>query len=157
MDARRKLQLGSLQAGIREALHLQEVGYESRGHWNLAQCCGHLNQWLSFPMDGYPQPGVLMGGVFWLVRHSIGGWQLRSVMRNGFSAGLPTMPSTVPSVNEGTDDEAVAALSRTVERFEAFDQTIQPSPLFGAMDKAVAEQLQLRHFEHHLGFLWPNE
>ena len=30
-------------------------GYEQHGNWNLAQMSLHLQDWMSFPMDGFPK------------------------------------------------------------------------------------------------------
>ena len=65
------------------------------------------------------------------------------------------MPQTV-SQPGGDPAAAVAKLKETAERFEAHAGPVYPSPLFGAMTKDEALQLQLRHCEHHLSFLIPH-
>ena len=35
-------------------------GYTAHGNWNLSQVCGHLNDWMRFPMDGYPKAPILI-------------------------------------------------------------------------------------------------
>ena len=49
-----------------------------------------------------------------------------------------------------------AKLKEVAERFKAHAGPIHPSPLFGAMTKDEALQLQLTHCAHHLSFLIPH-
>ncbi len=70
--------------------------------------------------------------------------------------GAPTVPQTVYESNDRAGDEqAVAQLTETIERFRQFDGEIVASPIFGPMDKQTAEQLQWVHFAHHLSWLSP--
>ena len=39
---------------------LLNVGYKQKGNWNLAQPALHLNDWITFPMDGYPAPNLFV-------------------------------------------------------------------------------------------------
>ena len=157
MAEKRSLSFENLNQAIDEARRLLNSGYQQHGDWNLSQCCGHLQQWITFPVDGFPNPGPVMGSILWLMKVTIGKSQLKTILDQGFKSGTPTMPSTVPSPDKETDAQAVASLESAVERFNSHSGPIHPSPLFGAMDKQTAHQLQLRHFEHHLGFLSPND
>lgn len=157
MPVKRQLSFDNLDQAIAEAERLLNSGYRQHGKWNLSQCCGHLQQWLSFSMDGFPNPGPWVAAALWLMKVTLGKRQLNSVLTNGFKPGLPTMPQTVPAAGDAAEADAVLSLKSTVERFKAHAGTIHPSPLYGRLDKPTATQLQLRHFEHHLGFLSPAE
>ena len=87
------------------------------------------------------------------MKNTIGSRQLKSILESGFKTGVPTMPATVPDADAAKDRDALTELTSTVRRFNNHAGPIHPSPLFGPMGKEVATQLQLRHFEHHLGFL----
>ena len=150
---RRKLAFAALADVVADAEMLLAKGYDRAGNWDLAQVCGHLADWMRFPMDGFPKLPLLLRPVFAAVRVTIGKKIRNKIIAEGFSAGSRTMPQTVPP--PGNDAVAVAKLKETAERFQAFTGPIHPSPLFGAMDKDEALRLQLRHCEHHLGFLVP--
>ena len=55
MPEPRKITFASLDAAILEAEQLLGSGYEKAGNWNFGQVCGHLENWLSYPMDGFPK------------------------------------------------------------------------------------------------------
>jgi len=150
---RRKLTFSALTEVVAEADSLFTRGYDRAGNWDLAQVCGHLADWMRFPMDGFPKVPLLLRPVFGLVRVTIGKKVRNKIIAEGFSAGGRTMPQTVPP--PGNDAAAVAKLKEVAERFQAHAGPIHPSPLFGAMDKDEALRLQLRHCEHHLSFLVP--
>ena len=57
--ARRPLQFNSLAEIVAEAEHLHQGGYDPAGKWDLAQVCGHLADWSSYPMDGCCWDSVL--------------------------------------------------------------------------------------------------
>lgn len=141
------------------ALDLKDLlnGYESKGSWSLAQTALHLNDWLSFPMDGFPKLPLLMRPIFGLIRKFRGNAMLQTILANGFHYGTPTMPATVHQNPTASDAEAVEQLLHTMHRFRDYEGAIHPSPLFGSMDYDTAEQLQLVHFTHHLALLWPTE
>ncbi|HWL09602.1 MAG TPA: DUF1569 domain-containing protein [Planctomicrobium sp.] len=130
-------------------------GYEQHGNWNLAQMSLHLNDWMSFPMDGFPTVSWPMRMLSALIRGTIGKSLLRKTLAQGFAAGTPTLPVTVHSASEAEDADAVERLRQTMTRFRQFTGKIHASPLFGSMDHQTAEQLQLVHFAHHLRFLKP--
>ena len=58
--ARRPLKFDSLDAVVRDAENLLASGYDRAGNWDLAQVCGHLAEWLRFPMDGFPKVPLLI-------------------------------------------------------------------------------------------------
>lgn len=152
---RRRLAFDSLDAAVADAERLLAVGYDRTGKWDLAQVCGHLADWMTFPMDGYPKAPVAIRPMLWAVRHTVGRSMFRKVVgRGNLPAGQPTMAATVHAAG---GDAAVAAdrLRDAAARFAAFAGPIRPSPLFGRMTKDEATQLQLVHCAHHLSFLVP--
>jgi hypothetical protein len=66
------------------------------------------------------------------------------------------MPATIPAPDALDDATAVAMVKSTVERFQQHAGPLNPSPFYGEMTNDEGTQLQLRHFEHHFGFLTPN-
>jgi len=154
MPERRQLSFATLNDAVADAENLLARGYEGAGNWDLAQVCGHLSEWLRFPIDGFPKMPLLLRPVFWLFRNTVGRAKRVKYTAEGMPAGKPTVPQTVPA-SGGNDAAAVAKLKETVERFEAHAGPIHPSPLFGSMTKDEALALQLRHLAHHLSFLVP--
>lgn len=153
---RRKPTFATLDDAVRDAEALLATGYDKAGNWDLAQVCLHLAEWLRFPVEGFPKMPLLLRPVGWLVRTLIGKAMRTKVLANGFSAGGQTMPQTVFPPG-GDAAVAVAKLKAAVEQLKAHAGPIHPSPLFGAMTKDEAVQLQLKHCEHHLSFLIPRE
>jgi hypothetical protein len=151
---RRKLTFASLDDVVRDAENLLAKGYDRAGNWDLAQVCSHLAEWMRFPVEGFPKVPLLLRPVFWLMRATVGKKMRAKVLAEGFSAGGRTMPQTV-FAPDGDAPAAVAKLKEAAERFKAHTGEIYPSPLFGAMTKDEALQLQLKHCEHHLSFLVP--
>jgi len=151
---RRKLSFASFDDVVHDAENLLARGYDKAGNWDLAQVCGHLAEWMRFPLDGFPKMPLLLRPMFWVVRVTIGKKIRAKIMAKGFSVGSGTMPQTVPTPG-GDALGAVAKLKEIAERWKTFAGPIHPSPLFGTMDKEEALKLQLKHCEHHLSFLIP--
>ena len=149
---RRTLTFASLDDAVADAENLLARGYDRAGNWDLAQVAGHLANWLSYPVEGFPKVPLVLRPVVWLVRTTAGKRMRDGVLANGFTPGTRTVPETVPAAG-GDAAAAVARLREAVERLKAHAGPIVPSPLFGPMDKGTAVRLQLRHCEHHLGFL----
>lgn len=154
MDKRRQLCFESLDQVSNDVAELL-AGYSQVGEWNLSQVCGHLDQWMTFPMDGFPKPPFPMNVILWTMKHTIAKSQLQQILADGFKPGIPTMPQTVPESDIASDEAAAESLQQTIRRFSRFDGDICPSPLFGAMDRETAMRLQLTHCAHHLSFLLP--
>ena len=142
---------------VRSDLDALLGGYEVGGKWNLAQIALHLNDWLKFPMEGFPQSPAPMRLLLSVIRSSVGRRQLRKILTTGqMPRGSPTLPATVyRAASQEQDIAAVSQLKQTIGRFEEFDGPIAPSPVFGEMDKTTAEKLQLLHFANHLRWLRP--
>ena len=153
--ARRELKFEQLGDVVADAESLQSSGYTKVGKWDLTQVCGHLAEWMRFPVEGFPRPGILMRPMMWAMRNTVGGRTLRNIIDSGsMSAGIPTIPRTVPEPGEDAT-EAIAKLREAVAQFEAHTGDVHPSPVFGKMDRGQAWQLQLVHCAHHLSFLIP--
>jgi hypothetical protein len=152
---RRKLTFASLDEVVADAENLLAKGYDKAGNWDLAQVCSHLAEWMRFPIDGFPKVPLVLRPMFWLMRVTVGKSMRVKILKGGFDAGGRTMPQTVAQPG-GDVAAAVAKLKETAERFKAHAGPVHPSPLFGAMTKDEALQLQLKHCEHHLSFLVPH-
>ncbi len=155
MPEPRKLSFDSLNSAILSAEQLLNSGYEKAGNWNLVQVCGHLEKWLSYPMDGFPKMDLPADATSDPEAAKEGRAILQNILANGFPPGVPTTPDTIPAADSGSDEAALSRLRETVQRFNAFEGEIADSPFFGVMDKESTSALQIRHFEHHFGFLIP--
>lgn len=150
----RELQFETLADAAAEAQRLL-LGYESTGNWTLAQVCGHCQNWLTYPMDGFPKPNMFMGGMLWMMKVTVGKGMMRKAIETGkMRAGGPTMPASIPS-SDADDKAAVDDFVSTVQRFESFQGKLHPSPLFGENDKDTTTKLHLVHCAHHFSFLKP--
>lgn len=155
MPEPRKITFASLDAAILEAEQLLGSGYEKAGNWNFGQVCGHLENWLSYPMDGFPKVDSPADSAADPEAAEAGKAMLQNILDNGFPLGVPTNPDTVPAEDSVSDQAALSRLREVVQRFSAYEGEIADSPFFGVMDKQAVLSLQLRHFAHHLGFLIP--
>ena len=72
MATRRELDLCDLDAAVRDTQSLHAVGYLYAGQWDLGQVCGHLADWMRFPLDGFPMPPPPIGLMLWTMRHTVG-------------------------------------------------------------------------------------
>ena len=155
MPERRDLQFVSW-AEVLDDLNALESGYERVGKWELDQTVRHLNDWLTYPMDGFPTPPIFLRIVFGVVRNTVGPGMLRRIIDEGkMKDGMPTAPETVYQLDEAATSASLDNLRRNIARFQSHSGTIHSSTIFGAMDKATAERLQLVHFAHHLSWLLP--
>lgn len=155
MSSRRELRFDTLDDAVRDVEHLLAVGYEKAGNWDLAQCCGHLADWVAFPMDGFPRSPLPVRVMMFVMRNTVAPRMARKAMATGvLGDGLPTIPQTVHA--PGGDPAAeVARFRDTVARFARYDGPLHPSPLAGAMDKPTVGRLHALHAAHHLSFLVP--
>ncbi len=151
---RRTLNFATLDDAVADAKSLLAHGYNAAGNWDLAQCCGHLAEWMRFPVEGYPKMPLVMQPMIWLIRTTSGKRMREKVLANGFTSGGRTVEATVPQAG-GDAAGAVARFEQAVNRFLAYTGPLHASPLFGTMTKQEAAQLQLLHCAHHLSFLVP--
>src|SRR5204862_7976991 len=99
--------------------------------------CGHLSEWMRFPLDGFPRPPILMRCVFWLTR-PLARLMLRRVLeKRAMPGGGRTIDATVPAPG-GDESAAVEQLRQTITRFRARAGPFHPSPLFGTPDREDA-------------------
>lgn len=155
--SRRPLTFDDFDAVVRDVETLQANGFERAGRWDLAQVCEHLNDWLRYPIDGYPRPALPIRLAIGILRPLVITKALRQILANGtMPAGRMTLPETVhpPGCDE---DRAVTKFRDTIQRFQAFDGPFQTSPMFGTLGRDQMIQLQLIHCAHHLSFLIPKE
>lgn len=151
----RKLEFADLGAAVREIESLHAQGYERLGAWDLAQICDHLDDWLRYPMDGYPALPWWARPLAWIARQTIGRSQLRFALETGtLPARGPTLSATVHAAG-GDERQAIERLVADVRRWEQFAGPSAASPLFGVLDQDTARRLQCVHFAHHLGYLRP--
>jgi hypothetical protein len=154
MPTRRQLRFDSLDAAVRDAEHLLAVGYEPAGKWDLAQVCGHLTEWMRFPMDGFPRPPLPIRMLFAVLRPLIGRKELLRAIEKNEMRSSGTAPETVPAPG-GDPAAAVARLRETVERMTAYGGELRPSPFFGPLTRDEWFGLNRVHAAHHLSFLVP--
>jgi hypothetical protein len=151
---RRQLKFASFDDVVAEVERLQAGGYDKAGTWDLAQVCDHLAAWATYPVQGFPKPPLPIALMLRLVRATLGRGMYEKYMREGMPAGKPTMPQSVAAPG-GDTAAAVERLKAAYARFKAHAGDYLPSPLFGKLTRDEATALQLRHAEHHLGFLVP--
>src|SRR5215831_5906287 len=151
---RRKLKFATLDEAVADAESLLATGYDRAGNWELAQVAGHLAEWMRFPLDGFPKVPLPVRPILWVVRTVSGKGMLKTVLEHGFTPGTRTIGETVPQPG-GNPTTAVAKLRETAGRWKAHTGDVYPSPLFGAMTRDTALQLQLVHCAHHLSYLIP--
>jgi hypothetical protein len=156
MPARRLLNFDSLDDIVRDAEHLLAVGYERAGKWDLAQCCGHLAEWMRFPMDGFPRPPLPIRMMFAVLRPLIGRKELLRAIEKNEMRSSGTDPRTIPPPG-GDPAAAVEKLNETIERMKSYTGEIRPSPFFGKMTQEEWFGLNRVHAAHHLSFLIPKD
>lgn len=134
---------------------LRLKGYDQAGSWNLTQASGHLANWLSYPIDGYPKPGCLMGLMMWMLRNTAGNsWYHKIVTTGKMPAGKPTLKSSIPA-SDADETAAVNRLKDVAIRLKNYKGEVHPSPVFGKRTVEDVIKLQLIHCAHHLSFLIP--
>ena len=85
MTERRKISFASLDAAISDAEQLLSSGYEKAGNWNFGQVCGHLENWLSYPMDGFPETDTPAEATPDAESAEAGKAMLQNILANGFA------------------------------------------------------------------------
>ena len=152
---KRQLKFNDFDEMMAEVRSLMESGYVSNGNWNLAQACGHLSEWMRFPMDGFPVPPLPIKAIMWLMKVTVGPGMRRKILANGFTGGMMTAPETVPAHDAATDQDAIDKLQAVIDRVKSYQGELHPSPLFGPADHDTHVKVSLLHAEHHLGYLEP--
>ena len=153
----RELSFASLSEVVPEARRLMEQGYRKQGKWDLAQVCGHLEDWMRFPVEGFPKPGFPVNFMLWLMKKTLGKRMIRKILeQQAMGNNAPTMPQTVKAAGEISDEKAVETLEQAVNQFMNHSGEYHESPLFGKLSREDATRLQLIHCAHHLAYLVPN-
>ncbi|QDU79397.1 hypothetical protein Pla110_11050 [Polystyrenella longa] len=154
---RRILRFVSLDEAVLDSQELLAQGYIAVGNWDLSQCCRHLSLWLTYPVEGFPPMPFPMNITAWIMKNTFAPRWLKKTLRSGvWPAGVPTDKRTVIAPG-GDDSAAVMEFRVAVEKFQAYSGPIQPSPLFGDLDRETWKQVHLLHVAHHLSFLIPQE
>lgn len=154
---KRPLSFNSFEEMMADVHSLIEHGYVSNGNWTLAQTCGHLSDWMRFPLDGFPVPPLPMRIIFWVMKKTVGPGMKRKILAEGFKGGMPTAPETVPQPDAMTDQQAAKLLQETIDRVQAYNGELHPSPFFGPIDHETHVKVSLLHANHHLGYLEPKQ
>ena len=152
---KRPLEFRCIDDLVRDVDILASRGYEKKGNWDLAQTCMHINEWMRYPMDGFPQAPAPIRIMLWLMKKTVGPGMKKKILAEGFSSGMMTDPKTVPSAGDISEEEAVRKLRETAIRLSEYQSEMHASPLFGEMDVETALKVGLMHAAHHLGFLHP--
>ncbi len=152
---KRQLKFNTLDEMMADVRSLNEHGYLSHGNWTLGQACGHLANWMRYPLDGYPVAPLPIRMIFWVMKKTVVPGMKRKILAEGFKGGMMTAPESVPAQDELTDQQGVDQLQNVVDRLNAFQGELIPSPLFGEVAKPMQIQISLLHAEHHLGYLEP--
>ena len=153
---RRELKpFASFGDAVADAERLLAGGYDRAGNWSLGQCCGHLSNWLTYQLDGFPPLPLWLRPIFWAARTTVATGMLRKVNRAGvMPVGSATAPTSVPPPDAG-DAAGVADYKRAIDRWTAHTGPFVPSPLFGHQSRDDWHRLHLVHAAHHLSFLVP--
>jgi hypothetical protein len=152
---RRQLRFATLDEAVRDAENLLAKGYEKTGKWDLTQCCHHLSEVMTYPLDGFPRLPFPLNVGTWLLRKTVAPGWLRKVLESGvWPTGTPTDQRTVPATG-GNDAAAVVRLKQAVDRLLGHTGPLHASPLFGMLDKETLVKLHRIHTAHHLSFLVP--
>lgn len=152
---RRKLKFETLDEAVRDAERLLAAGYDRCGAWDLGQCCRHLAVLMTYPLDGFPPFRFPINLAAWALKHTAAPAFLKRVLDSGvWPEGRPTDKRTIPPPG-GSEEEAVEELRRAAQRLASHEGPLQPSPLFGMLDKPTLLRLHRIHAAHHLSFLSP--
>ena len=152
---RRSLPSDTLEDVIREAESLRARGYDQAGRWDLAQVCGHVADWMSYPMDGFPTPPWPIRMMLAMMRGTIGKRTLRKILRErSMPDNNPTLRETIPAP-AGDEAAAIARLGEVARRLQNHQGPFHASPLFGNLDHQTLVKLNVIHSAHHLSFLVP--
>lgn len=157
---RRILEFDNFSEIIDDVKRLSGSGYQRLGNWDLVQICGHLADWATFPVIGFPPARFPINLMLWMMRNTVGPSMVRKILSSGkMKESMPTMPETVkePAVEarEEMERDAIEKLDEALRNFEAHQHDYHRSPVFGNLTRDQARQLQLIHCGHHLSFLVP--
>ncbi|RMG01091.1 MAG: DUF1569 domain-containing protein [Planctomycetota bacterium] len=149
--ARRELAFSTIDEMIADVESLLARGYRREGNWTLAQVCDHLAIFFRGPVEGYPS-----GKIPWYVR-LLAPLILRRILKTGKLAEGVRVPESLLPGEPGDDAEAVRNLIEAAKRYRDHQGKLHANPVFGNLDRATSDRLQLIHAAHHLSFLIPEE
>jgi hypothetical protein len=145
----RQLQFNDFAEVQAEVDRLHQRGYEKLGQWDLAQVCDHLTYFVQGSLDGFTFR------VPWLIKVLFGRFVLRRILKQRrMKEGISTPQRPLPAAG-GDEPAAMARFKQVIERFQAHQGELQPSPFFGHLTPQQWRDLHLIHCAHHLGFLAP--
>lgn len=145
----RQLQFKDFAEVRAEVDQLHRGGYEKLGQWDLAQVCDHLTYFVQGSLDGHAFQ------VPWLIKVLFGRLMLRRILKQGrMNVGGPTPQKPLPPAG-GDEAAAVARFHQVLERLQAHQGELHPSPFFGHLTPQQWRDLHRIHCAHHLGFLVP--
>ena len=145
--ARPDLRFDSIAAMRADAEHLNRVGYDKAGEWDLAKILDHVAKTMSGPFrEGERNLPWPVGPIARRLVH-------RMVERGRYpSMKIPVMPSLRPDPNATTDDALPFFIGACVECDKLAGDTVRCPP-FGTMPRGDFIGMQLLHGAHHLSFL----
>src|SRR5437899_550451 len=90
-DQRRKVDLRSIDAVLREIDRLHNGGWRRVGQWDLAQACDHLASTVRYSLEGWPSQGN------WFVKTLVAPGLRWYFLRTRYvPVGYPTHPDAIP-------------------------------------------------------------
>ncbi|MBX3420287.1 MAG: DUF1569 domain-containing protein [Pirellulaceae bacterium] len=148
----RQIHFDTLPEAVEEARRLSSLKVTTSGHYAFGQIMEHLARTLDAASGAAPPPAIPWYGKLFgrLVRSKV----IHSQPRPGFK-----LPKQAQAYFWPEDDVTVEAGFQHLERAYNHFMSVQqfpPHPFFGNMSYDDHHQLQCRHFELHLGFVFPN-
>ncbi|GJM18231.1 MAG: hypothetical protein DHS20C14_04440 [Phycisphaeraceae bacterium] len=130
-----------------ETAHKAE-GVRHTGNYSPGQNFNHLANWIEIyeTREFGPTPP-------WFVR-VIGKMMKNKIVTKGFPAGLSGPGNKPQPEPEASFEDGVARYRHKLDVLGTLDLAHE-NPMFGPCTHDFAMQVQLRHAEHHLGFLHP--
>ncbi|MEM7755468.1 MAG: DUF1569 domain-containing protein [Planctomycetota bacterium] len=122
-------------------------GLRVSGAYSPAQNFHHLARWIEMY-----EKGTLPKVPF--VMKLVGPFMKKRLLTNGFPKGLPGPGGKPQTEPDNGFAESLAYLRAKLEVLGSRDLT-HKNPFFGAMSHEESLTLQLKHGEHHLGFIHP--
>jgi Protein of unknown function (DUF1569) len=144
---RRTISYNTLDEVMPDVEQLLE-GHTTVGNWSLAQICRHvatvMRRVVDLPASAPHDPSLVVGEE-----------QKRQVFESGMiPEGLPGPPEVMPATTLSEREEA-EGLRQAIVHYKASSGPVIAHRLFGPLNKAEWDRLQLIHVAHHLSFAIP--
>jgi Protein of unknown function (DUF1569)/Domain of unknown function (DUF4265) len=124
---------------------------EKSGNWTLDECCQHLGRWIEFSIDGFPFKYPWRYRLFGrLVRLWSWMWLVSLATRPGFR-NPPSVKAVEPD-QEIPEGAGVSYLLQQLDRIDAGERMMQPSPVEGPITHEQWWYFHLQHAKLHLSF-----